>query len=135
MNDVNPYEAPQVASQGESRAASPLKLPAWGILVLSLLSLLTNVLALSQEYQREAKWPRYILIVILLITWASLMDIFRIAGSIAMLRMKNRRLVVATAILACVPYPGIAGGCLTAAFGLIALMRLRRKEVWDAFQS
>ncbi len=135
MNDVNPYESPQVASQAEGRAASPLTLPAWGILVLSLLSLLINVLLLSQEYDREAKWPHDILIVSLLIAWTSLVAIFEVAGSIAMLRMKNRRLVVATAILACVPYPGIAGGCLTAAFGLIALMRLRRKEVWDAFQS
>jgi hypothetical protein len=138
MNEVNPYESPQESDESIGNARSPLWLPAWGILTLSLLMLLANLLFWSldgairnDDYEQEAERYQDIL----LILWTSLTAMFGIVGSIAMLRMKNRRLVVATAILACVPYIGIAGGCLTAAFGLIALMRLRRKEVWDAFQS
>lgn len=136
MSEVNPYESPRESDESNARPPGPLQLPAWGIIVLSSLVLVTVPISLIVEYEINRRYfdmPSPIEDVVYGI-WMFLTAIVGLVGGLAMLRMKNRRLVVATAILACVPYIGIAGGCLTAAFGLIALMRLRRKEVWEAFQ-
>lgn len=137
VSDLNPYESPQESGVLPTNPQSPLWLPAWGILALSALSLGMIPIVISIEfginhYYFQSSPPTEDIIYSI---WLCLTAIAGIVGSIAMLRMKNRRVVVATAILACVPYIGIAGGCFTSPFGLIALTRLRRKEVWDAFQS
>jgi hypothetical protein len=135
MNDVNPYESPKEASFSAPGVPSQLRLPGWGIVISSAIT--SIVVPIMYVVDNLPNWnpspPTYA--DILIVGWMLLTPAFGVLGGVAMIRMRYRRLVLATAILACIPIFGITGGWFTAPLGVIALMRLRRPEVWNSFRN
>jgi hypothetical protein len=138
---VNPYQPPLEADRA-SRPVDPLRFPAWGIVVCSFLPLVFSIVGIVTAIRLIDLYGEFpdqtdtiqkaIREAYDMLLFSRLFMVFGLLGFLCarcLLARRWRWFVVSYCVLTLLPFTG----WFLAPLGIITLMRLRQKDVWNSF--